>query len=93
MKLPKGMAKEEDMTDEIRVGDRVRYREDRPSPDVRNVGKIGLVVDPGIPPPFPTHMWVEFPGEPEKTVDRSALMKVAATASIAADDLNASNDE
>jgi hypothetical protein len=36
---------------------------------------------------------VEFPGEPEKAVDRGALLKVAPTATIAAEDLSASNDE
>jgi hypothetical protein len=65
----------------------------RPSPDIRNVGKIGLVVDPEISPLFPTHVWVQFPGEPEKAVDRRALLKAAPAAEIAAEDLNASNDE
>jgi len=81
------------MTEEITVGDHVKYREDRPTPDIRNVGKIGTVVDPGILPPFPSHVWVEFPGEPEKAVDREALLKLASSVSISADDLNASNDE
>lgn len=81
------------MTQEITVGDHVKYREERPAPDMRNVGKIGTVVDPGILPPFPSHVWVEFPGEPEKEVDQGALLKVAPAADNTAEDLSASNDE
>ena len=89
MRLGKGKS----MTEAIMVGDHVKYREDRPSPDVRNIGKVGTVVDPGILPPFPSHVWVEFPGEPEKAVDRGALLKIDPAGEIAAEDLNASNDE
>jgi hypothetical protein len=62
---------------EIRVDDFVKYREDRPPPDLRNVGKVGRVVDPGRTPSFPTYVFVQFPGEPECEIDRGALVRVS----------------
>jgi transcriptional regulator with XRE-family HTH domain len=60
----------------LRVGDSVKYREDRPGPDPRNVGKVGQIVDPGRPPISANCVFVRFPGEPELEVDRGALLKV-----------------
>jgi hypothetical protein len=62
--------------DTIEVGDLVKLLEDRPGPAPNNVGKIGRVVDPGRPPPFSSHIWVEFPGEPECAYPRGAFVKL-----------------
>jgi hypothetical protein len=78
----------------IEIGDHVTLREDHPGPAPHNVGKVGWVVDPGRLPRSPKHVYVQFPGEPEYEYDRGALAKVhSGPGTIAAEDLNASNDE
>ena len=62
---------------EMKIGDLVSYREDRPGSDLRKLGKIGRIIDPGHKPPFPTHVCVEFDGDGGTWVDKGMLAHLA----------------
>jgi hypothetical protein len=62
------------MSIEIRLGDYVVFREDRPAPDVRSLGLVGQVIDPGYKPPDPTKVYVRFPNGRESWMDRGSLL-------------------
>ena len=64
-----------DQKAELKVGDEVKFRENVLAPEMRNAGMIGRIVDPSTPPPFPSHVWVEFPNEPERAFDRGVLVR------------------
>ncbi len=62
------------MKNEIRIGDYVMFRDDRPPPDVRSLGLVGQVVDPGHKAPDATKVYVRFPNGRESWVDRGSLV-------------------
>ena len=42
-------------------GDYVMFRDDRPAPDIRSVGLVGQIVDPGHRAPDASKVYVRFP--------------------------------
>jgi hypothetical protein len=61
------------MPQEIRIGDYVMLLENRPVPDIRSVGLVGQVIDPGYAPRSESEVYVRFPNGRESWVDRGSL--------------------
>ncbi len=61
------------MSKEFQIGDYVMLRDDRPA-DLRSLGVVGQIVDPGHNAPDPTTVYVRVPNGRESWLDRGSLV-------------------